>query len=74
MNELYNPKDFVKLIRDGMPVKEVARSAFVKVQEGLERLAKTEGAKVLGRNKNLKDWICVSSSQLDSTAAFDTNL
>ena len=57
-NEIYDPKDFVTSIVDGAPVDKVARSAFAKVQEGLRRLGKPEvGAKVLGRSRDLREWI-----------------
>jgi len=65
-NEIYDPKDFVKSIVDGTPVEEVARSAFAKVQECLERLGKPDvGANVLGRNRDLRKWIRIPSSQLN---------
>ena len=54
-NELYDPRVFVKMIVDGMPVEEVARSAFSKAQESLRDLGKAHmGAKVLGRNGKLR--------------------
>jgi hypothetical protein len=65
-NEIYDPKDFVKRIVDGEPVHEVARSAFAEVQESLRRLGKPNvGANVLGRNRDLRKWICNPSSQLN---------
>jgi hypothetical protein len=65
-NEIYDPKDFVKSIVDGTPVEEVARSAFAKVQESLGRLGKPDvGANVLGRNRDLRKWIRIPSSQLN---------
>jgi hypothetical protein len=65
-NEIYDPKDFVKSIVDGTPVEEVARSAFAKVQESLRRLGKPDvGANVLGRNRDLRKWIRIPSSQLN---------
>lgn len=65
-NEIYDPKDFVKSIVGGAPVEEVARSAFVKVQESLERLGKPDmGANVLGRNRALRKWIHIPSSRLN---------
>ena len=64
-NEIYDPRDFVELIRDGTPVEEVARYAFAKVQEGLRRLGKPEAeASVLGRNRDLREWIHNPSTQL----------
>ena len=60
-NEIYEPKDFVISIVDGVPVDEVARSAFARVQEGLRRLGKPDvGAKVLGRSRDLREWISIS--------------
>ncbi len=54
-NELYDPRVFVKMIVDGMPVEEVARSAFSKAQESLRDLGKAHmGANVLGRNGKLR--------------------
>ncbi|SRR5216684_5831446 len=65
-NEIYDPKEFVKLIVDGNPVDEVARSAFTKVQESLERLGKADiRSNVLGRNRDLQKWIRIPSSQLN---------
>jgi hypothetical protein len=65
-NEIYEPKDFVKLIVHGTPVEEVARSAFAEVQESLRRLGKPDvGANVLGRNRELRKWIRIPSSQLN---------
>jgi hypothetical protein len=65
-NEIYDPKDYVRSIVDGTPVKEVARSAFAKVQESLGRLGKPDvGANVLGRNRELKKWIHIPSSRLN---------
>jgi len=65
-NEIYDPKDFVTSIVNGTPVDEVARSAFAKVQEGLGRLGKPDvGAKVLGRSRDLREWIRMPSSQLN---------
>jgi hypothetical protein len=65
-NEIYDPKDYVKSIVDGMPVEEVARSAFTKVQESLGRLGKPDvGANVLGRNRDLRKWIRIPSSRLN---------
>jgi hypothetical protein len=65
-NEIYDPKDFVKSIVDGTPVDEVARSAFARVQESLGRLGKPDvGANVLGRNRELRKWIRIPSSQLN---------
>jgi hypothetical protein len=52
--EIYDPKEFVKLIVDGTsPVEDVARSAFLKARERLMELGKEDGAKVWGRNKKL---------------------
>jgi hypothetical protein len=49
----------VKLIVDGTPVDEVARYAFAKVRENLGRLGRPDVlANVLGRNRDLKRWIC----------------
>ncbi len=63
-NEIYDPKDFVRSIVGGTPVDEVARSAFAKVQESLERLGKPDvGANVLGRNKDLRKWIRMPSTR-----------
>ncbi len=59
---LYDPREFVKMILDGTPVDDVARSAFRKVQESLERLSKR--ANVLGRNRDLRTWIRAPSSEL----------
>src|SRR6266852_1240916 len=65
-NEIYNTKDFVKSILAGEPVEEVAQRAFAKVQEGLRRLGKPDvGTNVLGRNKDLREWIRIPSSQLN---------
>ena len=62
-NEIYDPKDFVKLIVESTPVDEVARSAFAKVQESLGSLGRPDvGAKVLGRNRDLRKWIRIPSS------------
>ena len=63
-NEIYDPKDFVKSVVDGTPVEEVARSAFAKVQECLGGLG-IVGTKVLGRNRDLRKWILIHSSQLN---------
>jgi len=64
-NEIYDPKEFVRLIVDGTPVEEVARTAFAKVQESLGRLGKPGvGANVLGRNRDLRKWIHIPSSRL----------
>ena len=63
-NEIYDPKDFVKLIVDCTPVDEVARYAFAKVRESLGRLGRPDVlANVLGRNRDLKKWIFISSPQ-----------
>jgi hypothetical protein len=53
LNEIYDPKEFVKLIVDGTsPVENVARSAFFKAQERLVELGKEDvGAKLWGRKK-----------------------
>jgi hypothetical protein len=65
-NEIYNPKNFVNSIVDGTPVEEVARSAFAKVQESLGRLGKPDvGANVLGRNRDLREWIRIPFSKLN---------
>jgi len=62
-NEIYDPKEFVKLIVDGTPVGEVARYAFAKVRESLGRLGRPDVlANVLGRNRDLKKLICNPSS------------
>ena len=54
----------MELILDGTAVEEVARYAFEKVQEGLRRLGKSNvGESVLGQNKELREWIRVTSSQ-----------
>jgi hypothetical protein len=55
LNEIYDPKEFAKLIVDGSsPVEDVARSAFLKARERLVELGKEDvGAKVWGRNKKL---------------------
>jgi hypothetical protein len=64
-NEIYDTRDFVKSICDGTPVEEVARYAFEKVQEGLGRLGKPDAEeRVLGRNRDLRKWIHIPSSQL----------
>jgi hypothetical protein len=64
-NELYDPREFVKLIVDGTRVDEVARSAFAKAQECLGRLGKQYvGAEVLGRKRNLRRWVSIPLSQL----------
>jgi hypothetical protein len=50
-NKLYDPRVFVKMIVDGMPVEEVTRSALSKAQEGLRDQGKAHmGANVMGRN------------------------
>jgi|SRR6267154_2307305 len=65
-NEIYDPKDFVKSVVDGKPVDEVARDAFRKVRESLGRLGRPDVlSNVLGRNRVLKKWIYISSSQLN---------
>lgn len=53
LNEVYDPKKFVKMIVDGTsPVQDVARSACLKVRERLVELGKEDvGVKVWGRNK-----------------------
>ncbi len=57
-SQLYNPDEFVKLIVDGVPVDEVARSAFKKVREKLVELGKEDvAANVLGRDRDLRMWI-----------------
>jgi hypothetical protein len=55
LNEIYDSKEFVKLIVDRtLPVEDVARSAFLKARERLVELGKEDvGAKVWGRNKKL---------------------
>jgi hypothetical protein len=59
--ELYDPREFVKNILDGMPVDEVARSAFTKVHERFGELAAVGneklGANVLGRSRELRMWV-----------------
>ena len=61
-NVIYDTGDFVGLIVDGTPVKEVAQSAFLMVPDGLRRLGKPDvGVNVLGRNRNLKRWIRIPS-------------
>ncbi len=61
-NEIYDPKEYVESIVDGKPVDEVARSAFSKVQESLERLGKADiRSNVLGRNRDLQKWIRIPS-------------
>ena len=53
-NVIYDPKDFVKSIVSGRPVKEVAQSAFAEAQEYLEKQGKlVVGANVLGRKRDL---------------------
>jgi hypothetical protein len=65
-NEIYDTVDFVRSIVNGTPVEEVARSAFAMVPEGLIRLGKLDvEVNVLGRNRDLKKWIRISSSQLN---------
>ena len=51
LNEIYDPKVFVKLIVDGTsPVEDVARSASLKVRERLVELGKEDvGVKVWGQ-------------------------
>jgi hypothetical protein len=53
LNEIYDPKEFVKLIVDGTsPVENVAWSAFFKAQERLVELGKEDvGEKLWGRKK-----------------------
>jgi hypothetical protein len=64
--DIYDPRDFVKLIVDGKPVDEVARYAFAKVRENLGRLGRLDVLpNVLGRNRDLKGWISAPSSQLN---------
>jgi hypothetical protein len=64
--EIFDPNDFVESILHGTPVDEVARSAFAKTQERLGSIGKLElGANVLGRNRELRGWVNISSSQLD---------
>src|SRR5229473_2877769 len=60
---LYDPRAFVNMILEGMPVYEVLRSALAKVQEGLERLRKR--ANVLEQSQ-LQDHQLDSSMELDS--------
>jgi len=50
----------VNMILDGTPVDDVARSAFRKVQESLERLGKR--ANVSDRNRDLRTWIRAPSA------------
>src|SRR5258707_10543075 len=57
---LYDPRESVKMILDGTPVVNVARSAFRKAQESLERLSKR--ADVLGRNRDLRTYIRAPSA------------
>jgi hypothetical protein len=65
-NEIYDPKEFVRSIVDGRPVAEVARSAFAVVQASLGRLGKPDvGTNVLGRNRDLRNWIHIPSSRLN---------
>ena len=54
-NEIYDPKEFVKLIVDGtLPVQDVARSAFLKARERLVELGREDmETNVWGRNKKL---------------------
>jgi hypothetical protein len=52
--KIYGPKPFVKLLLDGTPHTEVARSAYQKVQERLLRLGKID-ANVLGRKLDIED-------------------
>jgi hypothetical protein len=74
-SEIYDPKDFVKLIVDGTPVDEVARYAFTKVRESLGRMGRPDVlANVLGRNRDLKKWICISSHPNSANTSFDTDL
>lgn len=64
--KLYDAKDFVKSIIDGTPVEEVARSAFETVQEGLGIAEKPNlMVNVLGRNRDLKEWIIIPLSELN---------
>jgi hypothetical protein len=54
MNEIYDPKKFVKSIVDGSSPDEVARTAFLKVQERFLELGKVDGgANVWGRKRKL---------------------
>lgn len=55
VNEIYDPKEFVKLIVDGTSsVEDVARFAFLRARERLVELGKEDvEAKVWGRNKKL---------------------
>lgn len=66
-DEIYDTGDFVRSIVDGTtPVDEVARSAFARIPEGLERLGRPDvEAKVLGRSRKLKRWIHIPPSQLN---------
>ena len=74
-SEIYDPRFFVKLIVDGTPVDEVARSAFTKIRECLERLERPDVlANVLGRNRDLKKWIGASSHSHSTNTSFDTDL
>ena len=50
----------MKAIIDGAPVDEVARFAFAKAKETLGRLGKA-GADVLGRNRDLREWVHIPS-------------
>jgi hypothetical protein len=53
-NEIYDPKKFVKRIVDGSSPDEVARIAFLKVQERFMELGKVDvGANVWGRKRKL---------------------
>ncbi len=53
----------MKMILEGTPVDEVARSAYTKVKESLERLGKADTrANVLGRNRDLRMWIRAASA------------
>ncbi len=53
-NELYDPRTFVKMILEGTPVDEAARSAFTKVQDSLKRLGKADTrVNVFGRNRRM---------------------
>jgi len=63
--EIYDPKAYAKMILDGTPVDEVARSAFSQAQECLRELGKPNKIDdVLGRNETLRKWIHVPSSHL----------
>ena len=55
-NKIYDPREFVKSIVDGISHVEVARSALVKVRERLIELGKVDvGTNVLGRKLDIEN-------------------